>query len=47
MDKVLEQSDTRMLQNIFSFKKSEDGGYVNNGVRRIIYGDDWSVTELK
>lgn len=44
---ALEQSDTRMLQNIFSFKKSEDGGYVNNGVRRIIYGDDWSVTELK
>ena len=25
----------------------QDGGYINNGVRRIVYEDGWSVYEVK
>ena len=33
-----------MLQTEFKFRKeSPEGGYVNTGVRRIIYGPDYSV----
>lgn len=35
-----------MLQSTFRCKKDGiEGGYINNGVRRIIYGDGWSVYE--
>lgn len=32
-----------MLQTDFRFTKSEDGGYTNIGVRRIVYGPDYSI----
>ena len=40
------ESKKKMLQNTFDFKQTPEGGYINNGVRRIVYGDRWSVTEL-
>ena len=43
----IEDSDKSMLQSTFKCRRTEDGGFVNNGVRRIVYGKDWSVTEIK
>ena len=42
----LETDREAMLQTDFSFEKVENGGYVNTGVRRIIYGPDYSITEI-
>jgi len=37
-----------MLQSTFRCRKTdEDGGYINNGIRRIVYGNGWSVYEVK
>jgi hypothetical protein len=46
-DSRLDQTDMSMLQSTFRFRSSEDGGYVNQGVRRIIYSDDWSILKVK
>ena len=46
-DSRLDQTDMSMLQSTFRFRPSEDGGYVNQGVRRIIYSDDWSILKVK
>lgn len=43
----LDDMETQMLQSIFRFVQSEDGGYVNNGVRRLVYGPGWSVSKVK
>lgn len=43
---MLPTSDADMLQSTFKYRKTEDGGYVNNGVRRIVYGKNWTVTEM-
>lgn len=36
-----------MLQSTFRCRKANEGGYVNNGVRRIVYEDGWKVSEIK
>lgn len=46
MDK-LDEHTMSLLQNTFNFQKTEDGGYQNNGVRRIIYDDDWKVNRVR
>ena len=43
----LTDEETQMLQSIFRFVQAEDGGYVNNGVRRLVYGSGWSVTQTR
>ena len=43
----LDDAETQMLQSIFRFTPVEDGGYVNNGVRRLAYGSGWSVTKTR
>ena len=43
----LENSGQSMLQNTFDFTKVGTGGYLNTGVRRIIYGPNWTVTQIK
>jgi LysM repeat protein len=45
--KRLDDAETQMLQSIFRFTPIEDGGYVNNGVRRLVYGSGWSVTKTR
>lgn len=42
----LEDSEKAMLQSTFRCIKQGTGGYVNTGVRRIIYDKNWSVTLL-
>lgn len=39
----LENSTTSMLQSDFRFTRRNDGGYVNEAVRRIVYGPDYSI----
>lgn len=46
MDKLDEQKSS-MLQSTFDFKKTEDGGHTNNGVRRIIYENGWKVRKVR
>ncbi len=43
----LDDEPASMLQSSFDFTRTETGGYVNNGVRRIVYGDNWSVRKVK
>ncbi len=45
--KKLDKSKVSMLQSIFDFTQIENGGYVNNGVRRIVYGEDWIVETIR
>lgn len=42
----LEEEDAQMLQSSFKFRSNGDGGYVNNGIRRIIYGKDYQIEEV-
>ena len=43
---MLTAEKSKMLQSTFEFRKNPDGGYINNGVRRIIYEEGWTVKEL-
>ena len=39
-------NDAQMLQSSFQFRSNGDGGYVNRGIRRIIYGKDYQIEEV-
>ena len=41
----LDMNDRQMLQSSFMFRRTEGNGWVNKGVRRIVYGKDWSVKQ--
>ncbi len=43
----LENSDASMLQSTFKFRKAGEGGYINTGVRRIVYEDGWVVKRVR
>ena len=43
----LDDSQTQMLQSTFRYVPVENGGYVNKGIRRIVYGENWSVTKTR
>lgn len=43
----LETSDASMLQSTFKFRRVENGGYINTGVRRIIYEDEWLIKRVR
>lgn len=43
----LEEADESLLQSTFRFRKSGDGGYINTGVRRIIYNEEWTITKIR
>ncbi len=43
----LEKEDAEMLQSTFDFTETPSGGYVNNAVHRIVYGDNWSVNKIR
>lgn len=40
----IEDSDKQMLQSIFRFRKTEEGGYINTGVHRLVYEDGYKVS---
>ncbi|MGM9736751.1 MAG: LysM peptidoglycan-binding domain-containing protein [Candidatus Cryptobacteroides sp.] len=42
----LDQNDRQMLQSNFMFRRTDDnGGWVNKGVKRIVYEKNWSVRQ--
>lgn len=43
----IEDSDTSMLQSTFRFRHDADRGLINTGVRRIVYGEGWSVERVR
>ena len=43
----LDDEERQMLQSTFRFVPVEDGGYVNKGIRRVVYGKGWSVTHTR
>ena len=43
----LDDSEQHMLQSTFRFVPVEEGGFVNQGIRRVVYGNGWSVTKTK
>ena len=43
----LEESDASMLQSTYRFRKDGNGGYVNTGVRRIVYNEGWIVSKVR
>ena len=45
--KKLAESEKEMLQSTFRFIQVEDGGFVNKGIRRLVYGPGWSVTKTR
>ena len=42
----LKNEDAEMLQSSFLFRTNGQGGFLNNGIRRIIYGKDYSIEEV-
>ena len=44
---LLSNEERSMLQSTFKCLQDENGGYVNNGVRRIVYEKDWTVSQIK
>jgi len=43
----MDDSDTSMLQSTFRFRKDAVRGLINTGVRRIIYGEGWSIERVR
>ena len=49
-DKWMENLDNNtmsLLQSTFMFRKTEDGGYMNTGVRRLVYDEGWTIRKVK
>ena len=44
---MLEKSNRAMLQSSFRFSKEGTGGYINTGIRRIAYGPNWTISQIK
>ena len=44
---ALSGNEKSMLQSTFKCVKDEKGGYVNHGVRRIVYGKDWTISRVR
>ncbi len=43
----LDEENASMLQSNFNFEKTPTGGYINNSVHRIVYGDNWKVIKVR
>lgn len=43
----LDTDQTGMLQSTFACRRNDNGGYVNNGVRRIVYGKGWTIEKVR
>ena len=46
-DWISKAEDASMLQSTFNLKPSGNGGYINTGIRRIVYGKEYSVEAHK
>ena len=46
-DRLSETGTERMLQSDFRFRRKGEGGLENSGIRRVVYGSGYSVTQQK
>lgn len=46
-NETLTYEEKSMLQSTFKFIKDGNGGYINHGVRRIVYEPDWTVSKVR
>ncbi|MBR5862473.1 MAG: LysM peptidoglycan-binding domain-containing protein [Bacteroidales bacterium] len=44
---MIDKADRKMLQSNFNCRAVEGGGYTNKGIRRIIYGMDYSILPIR
>lgn len=44
---MLGNEEKSMLQSTFKFVKDGEGGYLNHGIRRIVYEPDWTVSKVR
>ena len=44
---MLEKEERSMLQSTFRCRKDGEGGYINEGVRRIVYESEWKVKKVR
>ncbi|MCM1176545.1 MAG: LysM peptidoglycan-binding domain-containing protein [Clostridium sp.] len=44
---MLTASNAEMLQSSYRFTRKGNGGYINTGIRRVIYGPDYSIIEYR
>ena len=44
---MLTDEEKSMLQSTFKFVKEGEGGYINHGVRRIVYEPDWTISKIR
>lgn len=44
---MMEQESRSMLQSTFAYQKAAEGGYINQGLRRIVYENNWKVTKVR
>ncbi len=44
---MLKNAKQDMLQSTFSYRQLPYGGYANEGIRRIVYGKDYSVVKIR
>lgn len=44
---MLENAGQDMLQSTFRYKRAPSGSYANEGIRRIVYGKDYSVVKIR
>ena len=44
---MLTDEEKSMLQSTFRFVKEGEGGYINHGVRRIVYEPDWTISKIR
>lgn len=43
---MLQNNEQKMLQSTFRFRREPDCGFINNGIRRIVYEEGWKVMEI-
>ena len=43
---MLTAEEQKMLQSTIRFVKTPEGGYINNGIKKIIYEEGWTVKEV-
>ena len=46
-NQMIDKSDSNMLQSSFVCRRVPGGGFTNTGIKRIIYGKDYSIIPVK
>ena len=47
LEKLASMNRMQLLQNDFLFAEEEDGGFVNQGIRRVVYTTDYKIESYR